>query len=382
MNKLLMVAALAAGISTSSLAQAEIKLGFVTSLSGNGASIGIPYSKGLKAGIAYQAEVAGEKVTVIELDDGTDPSAATRNARKLVEEFDVDILIGTATSPSSTAIMAVAKELKVPMLAVSPVNMPEEDADKWGVSVVQPASLMSSVIADRMQRDGKTNVGFIGFSDSWGDLCYQGMVEAQNAGKIKLLSDERYARTDTSVTGQILKLISQKPDAIMLGSSSTQGALPPLELAKRGYKGGIYGLSPLVNADFVRVGGAAVQGVKVSVGPVAVAEQLPDDHPAKSMAMKFRDAYKTANGEESRDNFAPMTFDAWLIFLSSAERALKTAQPGTPEFHAALKDEIFKTKELQGSQSVYNFKPGSYYGVDERSLVVVRLENGVWTYEP
>ena len=89
-------------------ARADITVGFVTSLSGPASSIGILYDKGIKAALQYQNQVAGEKITVIQLDDGSDPSAATRDARKLVEEDKVDILIGTSTAASSIAIAGVA----------------------------------------------------------------------------------------------------------------------------------------------------------------------------------------------------------------------------------------------------------------------------------
>ncbi|MFZ0838025.1 MAG: ABC transporter substrate-binding protein, partial [Xanthobacteraceae bacterium] len=188
-------------------AQAEIKVGFVTSLSGPAASIGIPYSKGMAAAVEYANSVNGEKINLIQLDDGSDPSTATRNARKLVEEDKVDVLIGTASAPSTIAMVAVANELKVPMIAISPISVPKVD-DLWAIDVVQPTDLMSIVVADRMARLGQKNVGYIGFSDAWGDLVYKGAKAAEADGKIKLLTDQRYGRTDTSVTGQILTLLA------------------------------------------------------------------------------------------------------------------------------------------------------------------------------
>ncbi len=383
MRRLSTIGAVLAGALLTTTAHAEIKVGFVTSLSGNGSSIGIPYSKGIKAALEYQSTIGGEKITVIELDDGADPSAATRNARKLVEENKVDVLIGTATAPSTIAMMAVAKELKVPMIAISPVKMDIGDgSDQWGVSIPQPATLLVKMIADRMHRDKVEKVGFIGFSDAWGDLVYGGAKEAEAAGKIKVLTNERYARTDSAVPGQILKILAVKPEAVLLGSSGTQGALPLLELNKYHYKGGLYGTTALVNADFVRVGGKAAEGVKVTTGPVIVAEQLPDGHFAKKIALAFRAAYEKANGAPTTDGFSAYSFDAWLVFLGAADRALKEAKPGTVEFRTALKNEIFNTKELAGVHSVYNFKKGAIYGVDERSLVVVKLMNGLWKFEP
>jgi branched-chain amino acid transport system substrate-binding protein len=384
MKNILRIAATTAGMSLlAGPAHAEITVGFVTSLSGPGSSIGVLYDRGMKAALEYVGSVSGEKIRLIQLDDGSDPSAATRNARKLVEENKVDLLIGTATAPSSIAMVAVANELKVPMISISPITVPAtESGERWGIAVPQPPSLMVKVVVDRMQRDGIKKIAYIGFSDAWGDLVYNGAQKPAEADGIKILTNERYARTDTSVTGQVLKMIATHPDAVLLGGSATQGALPPLALAERGYKGPLYGTPALLNADFVRVGGKAVEGVLVSAGPVIVAEQLPDTHFSKKISMAFRDAHQKANGAAPTDGFSAYSFDAWLIFMDAAKRALATAKPGTPEFHTALRDAIFSTKELVGTHAIYNFKPGESYGVDERGLVLVRLANGQWTYQP
>ena len=384
MNSVLRVAAIVAATSLAAgAAHAEITVGFVTSLSGPGSSIGVLYDRGMKAALEYAASVGDQKIKLIQLDDGSDPSAATRNARKLVEENKVDLLIGTATAPSSIAMVAVANELKVPMISISPITVPAtETGERWGIAVPQPPSLMVKVVIDRMKRDGIKKFAYIGFSDAWGDLVYNGAQKPAEADGIKILTNERYARTDTSVTGQVLKMIATHPDAVLLGGSATQGALPPLALAERGYKGPLYGTPALLNADFVRVGGKAVEGVLVSAGPVIVAEQLPDTHFSKKISMAFRAAHEKANNVAPSDGFSAYSFDAWLIFMDAAKRAMATAKPGTPEFRTALRDAIFTTKDLVGTHAIYNFKPGESYGVDERGLVLVRLVNGKWKYEP
>jgi len=374
----IVAASLAAGT-----AQAQVTVGFVTSQSGPGSSIGVLYDRGMKAAVEYANSIGAEKIKLIQLDDGSDPSAATRNARKLVEENKVDLLIGTATAPSSIAMVAVANELKVPMISISPITVPATDTgDRWAIAMPQPPSLMVKVVVDRMKRDGIKNFAYIGFSDAWGDLVYNGAQKPAEADGLKILTNERYARTDTSVTGQVLKMLATKPDAVLLGGSATQGALPPLALVERGYKGPLYGTPALLNTDFIRVGGKAVEGVKVSAGPVIVAEQLPDSHFSKRISMDFRAAYQKANGMATTDGFSAYSFDAWLVFLDAAKRAIATAKPGTPEFRVALKNAMFSTKDLVGTHAVYTFKPGESYGVDERSLVLVRLVNGQWKYEP
>jgi branched-chain amino acid transport system substrate-binding protein len=234
-----------------------------------------------------------------------------------------------------------------------------------------------------MKRNGVKTVGYIGFSDAWGDLVYNALVKASELAGIKVIANERYARSDQSVTGQVLKIVAARPDAVMTGGSGTPGALPYLALAERGFKGGVYGQHGLINADFVRVGGASTNGSFMPTGPVIVAEQLPPEYPTKKIALDFRSVFQKTNGAPTTDAFSAYSFDGYLVFADAAARALATkAQPGTPQFRAALRDAIFSTKEVVGTHGVYNFKPGNLYGVDERARVIVKLDNGQWKLAP
>jgi branched-chain amino acid transport system substrate-binding protein len=365
-------------LSVSASFGADITVGFVTSLSGPGASIGIPYEKGVLAGHAYAGKVGTVNIKLIRLDDASDPSAATRNARKLVEEDKVDVLMGTSGVPGTIAMAVVAAETKTPMISLTPSSQPQSPNGQWLISIPQPPPLMVAAVVERMKTANVKKLAYIGFSDSWGDLVYNATMKDIAGSAIEVVTNERYARADTSVTGQTLKIVATHPDAVITGGSGTPGALPYLALAERGYKGGLYGTHALINPDFVRVGGAAVEGVICPTGPVVVAEQLPDSNVTKKVSLTFRDAYQKANNAPTTDAFSAYSFDGWLVLVDAAKHALAKAQPGTPEFRQAFKEAMVTTKEVVGTHGVYNFKPGSYFGVDERARVLVKLEKGKW----
>jgi branched-chain amino acid transport system substrate-binding protein len=358
---------------------ADLTVGFVTSLSGPGASIGIPYEKGILAAHAFAGKVGDVNIKLIRLDDASDPSAATRNARKLVQEEKVDVLIGTSGVPGTVAIAVVAAETKTPMISLTPATQPQGPNGQWMISIPQPPPLMVAAVVARMKQDHVKKTAYIGFSDSWGDLVYDALMKNAPGAAIDVLTNERYARADTSVTGQTLKIIAARPDAVITGGSGTPGALPYLALAERGYKGGLYGTHALINPDFVRVGGAAVEGVIAPTGPVIVAEQLPDSNPTKKVSLAFREAYQKVNSSPAGDAFSAYSFDAWLVLLDAAKRALQKAQPGTEAFHAAFNDAMQSATEVVGTHGVYTYKPGGYFGVDERARVLVQLQKGKWT---
>jgi branched-chain amino acid transport system substrate-binding protein len=358
---------------------ADINVGLITSMTGPNASIGIPYAKGTAAGVAYKDEVDGVKIRVQQLDDSSDPTTGARDAHKLIEEDKVDVLMGAGNTPITLAIAAYSREQKVPFISLVPLGSLSADASSWLVSIPQPAPLMVAAVVDRMKKTGVKSVGYIGFNDAWGDLVYDALQKSVAGTDLKIVTNERYARTDTSVTAQALRNVAAAPDVVMTGGSGTPGALPFIALGERGYKGKVYGTHALINPDFVRVGGGAVEGVICPTGPVVVASQLPESNPIRKVAIDYEGAYQKANSEPARGAFAPYAFDGWLVLLNAAKHALAAGtKPGTAEFRQAFRDAMVTTKDLVGTHAVYNFTPGSVSGVDDRSHVLVQLVNGNW----
>ena len=357
----------------------DLKIGFISSLSGPVAALGVPYEKGIRAAIAERPEIGGRKVQLFVLDDASDPTTAARNARKLVTEDKVDVLIGTSGVPGAMAIASVARELHTPLISPTPMTLAGPEG-AWTVTVSQPFQLMVEAVVERMKKSGVKTVAFIGFSDALGDLAYDSLMKSAAAADIKVVSNERYARTDSSVAGQVLKIVAQRPDAVFAGNSGTPGALPYLALADRGYKGKIYGTHGLINADFVRVGGTSIEGLQVPSGPVLVADQLPDSNPIKKVSMAFRAAYQKANGALPTDAFSSYTYDAYLLLADAASRT--KGEPGTAQYRMALRDAIVSTKELVGTHGIYTFKPDDRYGSDRRGVVIVQMNKGQWKLVP
>ena len=353
----------------------QVKVGIIDSLSGPVASIGVPYAKGFAAWEAGN-DLSGLKI--IQIDDTSDPAVAARAAKKLVEEDHVDILIGSAGTPVSLAIYGVAAESRTPMIFTANGLVPG-DRGAWEITIPQPVPLMISADVEAMKKANIKTIGYIGFSDAWGDLVYDSLTKIVEPLGIKVVANERYGRADTSVTPQILKIMAMHPDAVFTGGSGSPGALPHLALAERGYKGQVYSTHAIINSEFVRVGGNSVEGLVAPTGPIVVAEQLPDSNPIKAVSMKFKELYEKANHEKSTDAFAAYGYDGMLLMADAVKRANASgAKPGTPEYRLALRDAMVSIKDLVGTHAVYNFTPGDRYGTDDRSRVVVKLDHGTW----
>ncbi len=370
--KRLLVVTLIAGYST--LALADVKVGVIVGATGPGASLGIPYKNTF--GILPKT-LGGEKVEYIVLDDGTDPTNAVTNAKKLVLEDKVDLIIGSTSVPTALAVVDVANETKTPQISISPLPG-SNGKSPWAFSVPQSMAIMMKANLDHMKLNGVKTVAFIGFADALGDQIFNGFAPQAEAAGIKIVVAERYARTDTSVVGQVLKVLAAKPDAVLLGGSGTPGALPHITLIERGYKGPIYQNHAVVNKDFLRVGGKSVEGAIVPTGPVIVADQLPDSNPTKKVSLQYIKAYEGMFGPGSSNAFSAYSYDAYLLADRAVAIALKKSKPGTPEFREAIRDALESTKELVGTHGVYSMTRTDHTGVDSRAVVLVRIENAGW----
>lgn len=358
---------------------AEVKLGLILSLSGPISSIGVPYLRGVKTWeAAHHDKIGNDTLKIIQIDDASSTDNAVRAAKKLVEQDHVDIIMGSSGTPASLAIYHVAAAAHVPMIITANGSVPGAAGD-WEITIPQPTALMLQVDTEYMHDHNIKRVAFIGYNDVWGDTVYNALKEDAKPYDIQVISNERYARADTSVTPQILKILSLHPDAVLSGGSGSPGALPHLALAERGYTGPEFSSHGVINAGFVRVGGAAVNGVIAPAGPEIVAEQLPDSNPIKAVSMEYRKLYQEANGVAATDAFPCYTYDAFLIMANAIkEVAAKGIAPGTEAYRTALRDALDSTHNVVGTQAVYNFKPGQRFGTDASARVLVQLEHGKW----
>jgi len=373
---LLMAAAAALalpGLMAPALAQSnEIVIGISVTTTGPAAALGIPERNALEF---VAKEIGGVPLKVIVLDDGGDPTAATTNARRFVTESKADIIMGSSTTPPSVAMSTVANEAGVPHFGLAPFPITPERA-KWSVSMPQPIPIMGKVLYEHMKKNNVKTVGYIGYSDSYGDLWFNDLKTQAVPMGINIVDEERFARPDTSVTGQVLKLVAANPDAILVGASGTAAALPQTTLRERGYKGLIYQTHGAASMDFIRIAGKAAEGVLMASGPVMDPEGQADSALTKKPGLELNKAYEAKYGVNSRSQFAGHSFDAFKVLERVVPVALKKAKPGTPEFREAIGQALLTERDIAASQGVYNFTEKDRFGLDDRSRIILTVKDG------
>ncbi len=368
----LAITALSAGA-----ALADLTIGVSLPLTGPASGLGIPMGNQLKL---WPQSIAGEKLKLIVLDDATDPTNGVKNARRFVTDDKVDLILGSAATPVGIAMADVALESKTPQLLGTPAQLPP-GKDAWSFRLPQSNSVMSHAVVEHMKKQGVKTVGFLGYTDAYGEGWLKDFTPIADKAGIKVIATERFARTDTSVTGQALKLTSANPDAMLIVASGSGAAMPHKAVVERGFKGKIYQTHAAATRDLMRVGGKDVEGSYVVSGPVIAPEQLPDSHPSKKLAMDFVNQYEKAYGAGSRNQFAGHTYDALIVLEKAVPMALKKAKAGTPEFRAALRDAIETMGRTNFAHGIMNWTKDDHWGYTNETGVIVKVVNGDWKVE-
>src|SRR6202165_2482403 len=350
----------------------EITIGISISTTGPAAALGIPERNALEF---VPKEIGGVPLKVIVLDDGGDPPHAPTNARRFVTESKADIIMGSSTTPPSIAVSNVANEAGIPHFGLAPFPITPERA-KWSVDMPQPVPIMGKVLYAHMKAHNIKTVGYIGYSDSYGDLWFNDFKSRGVPMGMTLVDEERFARPDTSVAGQVLKLVAANPDAVLVGASGTAAGLPQTALRERGYKGLISPTHGAASMDFIRISGPAAEGVIMASGPVMSPETQPDSALTKKPGLALNAAYEAKYGPNSRSQFAGHSYDAFEVLKRVVPVALKTAKPGPPKFREAMRQALLTEKDLAASQGVYNFTEKDRYGLDDRARIILTVKNG------
>jgi branched-chain amino acid transport system substrate-binding protein len=370
---LIAIAALAA----SAAALADVNIGVSLSLTGPGSGLGLPMQNEFKL---WPQTIAGEKVNLIILDDASDPGKGVSNAKRFITEDHVDMIIGSCLTPVAAAMAPVAAEAKTVQLAASPVGVPPGQ-DQWLFRLPQSNDVMAHAMVAHMKKLGVKTVGFLGYTDAYGELWLKAITAEGEKNGIKVVATERFARTDTSVTPQALKLVAANPDAMLVVASGSGAAMPEKAIVERGYKGKIYQTHASATPDLVRIGGKDVEGTYVVSGPAVVADQLPDNHPSKKTAIDFVTKYEKAYGPGSRNQFAAHAYDAQIVLEKVLPAALKKAKPGTPEFRQALKDGMETMGRTVFSHGVMDWTPQNHWGYTNETGVMLKVVDGKFVTE-
>jgi branched-chain amino acid transport system substrate-binding protein len=370
---------LAASLLAVPLAQAQIKIGLMVSATGPTSAIGIPQKN---TGALLPAKIGDATIEYIQLDDGGDTTRAVQNAKKLIQENNIDALIGPSTTPNALAILPVIAEARVPLMATVGTQSVVEPLDanrRWVFKTTQNDDLIAEALLGHMMKSNVKTVGFIGLNDPYGENWYKVLSGLTAKAGVSIVASERYARQDQSVTGQALHLLAAKPDVVLVAGVGGTGVLPQTTLRDQGFRGVIYQTHGVATEDFIRLGGAKVEGTILAAGPMLVIDEIPDSNPIKAVSLRYIQAYEKLYGTRPA-TFGANTYDSGLILQHAIPDALKKARPGTEAFRVALRDALENAGDVIGCQGVFNMSPTNHNGMDKRARVLITVRDGKFRY--
>ncbi len=356
-------------------AAAQVRIGLMVSATGPTSAIGIPQKN---TGDMLPKKIGDVTVEYFQLEDGGDTTRAVQNVKKLIQENNVDALIGPSTTPNALAILDFIADAKVPLMATvgtSSVVEPLDAKKRWVFKTTQNDDIIASALLKHMLKNGVKTVGFIGFNDPYGENWHKVFGAMAEKAGIRIVANERYARNDQSTTGQVLKLMAAKPDAVLIAAVGGPAVLPQATLFDQGYKGRIYQTHAVATDDFIKLGREKVEGTVLAAGPMLVIDEIPDSNPTKKVALAYIAAYEKQFGTKPA-TFGANTWDGGILLERAIPSALKAGKPGTEAFRSALRDAVEKEREVVGTQGVFNMSATNHNGMDDRARVLIVIKDG------
>lgn len=358
---------------------AQVKVGILVSLTGPAASLGIAEKNAVAL---MDKEIGGKVVEYVILDDASDTTTARRLVEKLSSEDKVDIILGGTTTPASLAMVEVVGRSKLPFISMSAgrhIVTPMDENKRWVFKAVYNDTIIAALTARHMVGSGIKTVAVISFNDAYGESWTQEFTKASEQAGLKIVANEKYNRTDTSVTAQALKVLSAKADAVLVAAAGTPATLPQTTLVERGYKGKIYQTMGAVGADFLRVGGAKVEGTLVAVPPMVVAESLAESNPVRGIGVDFKTRYEKLHGAGSVSAFAGYSWDSFMLGKAAIEKALANGAPGSQEFRDAVRSALETNVAVPTTAGIVNMTSDDHCAFAQDAPVVAEVKGGKLT---
>lgn len=320
--------------------------------------------------------VLGRPLKMIAYDTESDPNVALRMARQLVEKDKVLAIIGPTDTGSGMALKKYVEENKV--LTIMTVGGDVVIAGGkygpfvWTFKTPQRSSVAAAKVYEHMQAKGLKNIALLTANDGFGQDGLQHLRSLAPKYGLSILAEETMDPKDTDFSAQAFKLITSKPQAVLVWTIGPSGAVAAKNFAD------LPGDKPLViqchgqpGPKFVELAGQAAEGALMPGTKLMAADSIPDGDPQKPLLKEFIDAYVKAGYEEKfpLNTHSGYAFDAITLFVEGLKKAGKADA-------AALRDAIEQLKGVPSISGVFSLTPEDHNGLGLDSLIMLVVKNG------
>jgi branched-chain amino acid transport system substrate-binding protein len=359
-------------------ASAQIKIGSILSVTGPASFLGDPEKKTLEmyvAEINAKGGVNGQKLQLIVYDDAGKADSARTFATRLVEEDKVVAVIGPSTTGSTLAVMPVFEEAHIPLISLAGAVQIVQPVRKWVFKTPHTDTMACEKIFADLKNRKLTNVAMIagtgGFGKSMNAQCHK---VADKYG-VKILTTETYGPRDSDMTPQLTKIRDTAGVQAVVNPGFGQGpAIVTRNYKQLGITVPLYQSHGVCSKAFIKLAGAAAEGVRLPCAALLIAEKLPASDKQKPVVVGYEKAYQKKTGQ-AVSTFGGHAYDGLMILTEAMKRA-KSADP------AKVRDEIEKTKGFVGTGGIVNMSPTDHLGLDLSAFHMLEIKNGDWTLVP
>ena len=374
LKKLALGAALAVG-TLSAFAADPIKIGSVLSVTGPAAFLGDPELKTLQMyveDINKKGGVLGRQLELVHYDDGSDAGKANGFGKRLIDDDKVDVIVGGTTTGSTMSMAPLVEKAGVPFISLAGAVVVVEPVKKWIFKTPHTDRMAAEKVFEDMKKQNLTKVALFSETSGFGQ---SGKKETEGVAAkmgITLVANETYGPKDTDMSPQLTKIRNTPGVQAVFIFGLGQGPA----IATKGYKQlgitlPLYHAHGVASDEFIKIAGAAADGVRMPGAALLVHDKLPANDPQKPVAEGYAKAYK-AKWNADVSTFGGHAYDGLMLAVDAIKRAGSTDK-------AKVRDAIEATKGFVGTGGVVNMSATDHMGLDLSAFRMLEIKNGDWT---
>ncbi|MEZ5869318.1 branched-chain amino acid transport system substrate-binding protein [Defluviimonas denitrificans] len=367
-------ALVALGLATA--AQAEIRIGASVSSTGPAAFLGDPEAKTLEMMVEdlnAKGGINGEQVELVLYDDGGDANKARTFATRLIEDDEVQAIVGGSTTGTTMAILSVAEDAEIPFVSLAGAIDIIQPVKTFTFKTPHTDRMACQKIFTDMQARGFTKVGLISGTDGFGASMQAQCKDVVGDYGIEIVADETYDPKDADMTAQLTKIKNADGVQAVLNPGFGQGpAIVTRNYRQLGIELPLYQSHGVASDSFIELAGKdAAEGVRLPGTALLVAGLLPESDPQKPVVTEYKAAYE-AKYNQPVSTFGGYAHDGLALVVDAITRA-GSAEP------AAIRDALEATSGLVGTTGIYTMSPEDHLGLDLSAFRMLEVKDGGWT---
>ena len=361
---------------TGARAEEPIRIGSFLAVTGPASFLGDPEKKTLEMyveEINANGGVLGRQLELIVYDDGANPQNAVTFAQRLIEQDEVDVIIGGSTTGTTMAVVPIVEEAEIPFISMGGASVIIDPVRRWVFKTPHTDRMAVDKVYTDMAMEGISRIGVIAGSGGFDQSCIANAQDLAEGGGMEILSVETYSRGDTDMTAQLTNIRNQSGlEAVLFCGFGAPAVTVTRNFAQLGFDVPLYHTHGSASRRLLEGAGEAANGVRLPAAALLVADQLPGADPQRQPGIAYANAYRARYGEDI-STFGGHAYDALFLMVEAIEAA------GSTDPHA-VRGELETLKDFIGVDGIYNMTTDDHMGLDQDSFKMVEVRDGDWVF--